>query len=84
MILEWLFYRVCSNNILFEMWKDELFFSCFADPCPFPAAPERAMRFLTYLIQIDLDFGESLLICFLHRYSPDRSEILQSLLIKAN
>lgn len=28
-LLEWLFFRSCSNNVLFELWKSELFHPCF-------------------------------------------------------
>jgi len=38
-IIEWLFYRVAPNNLLAELWKDELFYPCFAEQRPFPAAP---------------------------------------------
>lgn len=83
-IFEELFYRVCTNSILFEMLKDELFFSCFADPCPFPAAPERVLRFLAYLLKTNLDFGQTLLVYLLYRYGAQSPEVLQSLLLRAN
>lgn len=83
-ILEWLFYRVCSNNLLCELWKDELFFPCFAEPCPFPNAPERVVRFLAYLLEIDMNFGETLLIYLLHHYSQTHESTLRTLLLKAN
>jgi hypothetical protein len=84
-LLEWLFYRSCSNNILFEFWKSELFHPCFCDPCPYPAAPERALRFLAYLFQTNFEFGETLLIYLLRQMSvPGYAKRLRQLLIEAN
>jgi hypothetical protein len=84
-LLEWLFYRSCNNNILFEFWKSELFHPCFCDPCPYPSAPERALRFLAYLLHTNFDFGETLLVYLLRQMSvPGSAKRLRQLLIEAN
>jgi hypothetical protein len=71
--------------MLFELWKSELFHPCFCDPCPYPAAPERALRFLAYLLQSNFEFGETLLVYLLRQMPvPGYSKRLRQLLIEAN
>ena len=83
-VLDWLLNRASKYHVFLEQFKQELFCPCFISPSPFPFAPERAMRFLSYLVQHNFEYGQNI-IAFLIRESmnPERHNVVKDLFVQS-
>lgn len=80
-LLDWLLHKCCSNNVLFELWRGELFSMWFLLDQQRTYQIELGMHFVTYMLHYNPSLADALLSSLLrNRHHPSHSLQLKHLI----